>query len=338
LAEAVGLKTRAVLPFYDLIVVGGGPAGLAAAVYGASEGLKTLLVERQAPGGQAGTTSRIENYLGFPRGVSGGELARRALAQASRLGAEILSSQEVVALRRDDPYREVQLGDGTTLACEVCLIATGVTYRTLEVEGAAELAGAGLYVGALASEAALYRDAVVGVVGGGNSAGQAAVHLAEFAQSVHLLAREPLTRTMSSYLIAQLEALPNIQVRTACELTAVRGTGRIECAVFREGDDTIELPIDALFAFIGQRPHTEWLAGVVVRDQDGFIVTGPELVADGRPPAGWVLDRAPLLLETSIPGVFAAGDVRHGSVKRIASAVGEGAMAVRFVHQVLAQR
>jgi thioredoxin reductase (NADPH) len=337
LAEAIGLQTKAALPFYDLVIAGAGPAGLAAAVYGASEGLKTLLVEREAPGGQAGTTSRIENYLGFPAGLTGGDLARRALAQARRLGAEILSSQAVASIRRADPYRTIVLDDGVELSCQTAVVATGVSYRQLEVPGAAELAGAGVYYGAATTEAVLYRDTEVGVIGGGNSAGQAAVHLARYATRVHVFIRGPdLTATMSRYLIDQLEALDTVVLHPRTSTTGVAGDRHLERATFESPDGEIELGLAALFVFIGQQPRTDWLDGIVLRDDAGFVLTGADLLADGRTPPGWGIERRPFLLEGSIPGVFAAGDVRHRSVKRIASAVGEGAMAVQFVHQYLA--
>lgn len=332
IADAIGLSTQAALPFYDLVVVGAGPAGLAAAVYGASEGLKTLLIEREAPGGQAGTTSRIENYLGFPSGLSGGDLARRALTQARRLGAEILSSQEATTIRRSDPYRTVVLDDGAELSCQSLIIATGVSYRQLEVPGADALTGAGVYYGAATTEALLYRDAEVGVVGSGNSAGQAVLHLARFARCVHLLVRGDDLSSMSAYLVEQLRALANVRVHTRTETLAVSGEGHLERVALRgpEGEETLEL--GALFVFIGQQPRTAWLDTVLARDDRGFVLTGPD-VGDGH---GWNLDRSPYLLESSVPGVFAAGDVRHQSVKRIASAVGEGSMAIQFVHQYLA--
>jgi thioredoxin reductase (NADPH) len=334
IAERVGLQTHAALPFYDVVIVGAGPAGLAAAVYGASEGLKTIIVEREAPGGQAGTTSRIENYLGFPAGLSGGDLARRALAQARRLGAEILSPHEVVGMRRDDPYRTVRLADGTELSCQTIVISTGVSYRQLELPGVSPLVGAGIFYGASISEAVLYRDLEVGVMGGGNSAGQAAVYLARFAKRVTLILRgESLAAGMSQYLVDQIEALPNVQVRTGSSLAAVSGNGRLAGIRLKTKEGEEEVPVSALFVTIGQRPRTDWLEGIVERDSTGFVITGPALSAEGRPPAGWALDRDPLLLEASIPGVFAAGDVRYRSIKRIASAVGEGAMAVALIHQ-----
>ena len=332
LADGIGLSTQAALPFYDLVIVGAGPAGLAAAVYGASEGLKTLLVEREAPGGQAGTTSRIENYLGFPAGLSGSDLARRALAQARRLGAEILSSQEVSGLRREDPYRIIALDDGIELSCQAAIIATGVAYRQLTIPGAAELAGRGVYYGAATTEALLYRDAVVGIIGGGNSAGQAAVHLARFAAQVHVFVRgASIDATMSDYLVRQLAAIDNVQLHTGAEATAFTGTEHLECATFstRDGEQAVDL--SAVFVFIGQQPRTGWLEGTVARDERGFVLTGPDVGRD----EGWTIARQPYLLESSMPGVFAAGDVRHRSVKRLASAVGEGSMAVQFVHQYL---
>jgi thioredoxin reductase (NADPH) len=335
LADAIGLSTHASLPFYDLVIVGGGPAGLAAAVYGASEGLKTLMIEREAPGGQAGTTSRIENYLGFPSGLSGGDLARRALAQARRLGAEILSSQEAASLRRDDPYRTLVLAeDGGEISCQTVIIASGVSYRQLEVPGAAELAGRGVYYGAATTEAILYRDAPVAVIGAGNSAGQAAVHLARYASRVHVVVRgQGVEGSMSAYLVEQMRALDNVEIHAMCVARAFEGTEHLERATFVAPDGELALELAAAFVFIGQQPRTGWLEGVVARDERGFILTGPDV--DAR--QGWNLDRDPFLLESSIPGVFAAGDVRHDSVKRIASAVGEGAMALQYVHHFLAQ-
>ncbi|MDQ2853469.1 MAG: FAD-dependent oxidoreductase [Chloroflexota bacterium] len=324
------------MPFYDVVIVGAGPAGLAAAVYGASEGLKTILVEQEAPGGQAGTTSRIENYLGFPAGLSGGDLARRGLAQARRLGAEILSPDEVTGIRREDPYRVVTLAAAGDVSCQTVVVATGVSYRQLDVPGAAELAGSGIYYGAATTEAVLYRDQEVGVVGGGNSAGQAAVYLSRFATRVALMVRTPELSGMSQYLIDQIAALPNIEVRYETAVTAARGEGHLSSVtVTRQGAEE-EMPLAAIFVFIGQQPRTDWLEGIVARDPGGFVVTGAALLEGGKPLAGWGLDRDPFLLESSLPGVFVAGDVRHRSVKRIASAVGEGAMAVQFVHQYLA--
>jgi thioredoxin reductase (NADPH) len=336
IAEAVGLQTTAALPFYDVVIVGGGPAGLAAAVYGASEGLKTLLVEREAPGGQAGTTSRIENYLGFPAGLTGGDLARRALAQARRLGAEILSPQEVTAIRRDDPYRVVTLADGSEHSCQSVVVATGVQYRQLDLPNAAELAGAGIYYGAATTEAVLYRDSEVGVVGGGNSAGQAAVYLSRYATRVYLMVRGEALSQMSQYLIDQMKAIPNIEICTQTQVSEVRGETHLTGVSVEAPDGGRDLDLAAMFVFIGQQPRTDWLEGAVTRDDAGFVLTGSSLLTEGKPPAGWGLKREPFLLEASMPGIFCAGDVRHDSVKRIASAVGEGSMSVQFVHRYLA--
>ena len=335
IAERVGLQTRAALPFYDVVIVGAGPAGLAAAVYAASEGLKTILVEQEAPGGQAGTTSRIENYLGFPAGLSGGDLARRGLAQARRLGAEILSPDEVTGIRRDDPYRVVTLAAAGDVSCQTVVVATGVSYRQLDVPGAAELAGAGIYYGAATTEAVLYRDQEVAVIGGGNSAGQAAVYLSRFARRVVLMVRTAELSGMSQYLIDQMAAIPNIEVRYETAVASARGDGHLRSVRITCPGGEEELQLAAAFVFIGQQPRTDWLEGTVIRDPGGFVLTGTQLLEDGKRPAGWGLDRDPFLLESSLPGVFVAGDVRHRSVKRIASAVGEGAMAVQFVHQYL---
>jgi len=337
IAEKVGLRTRAALPFYDLVIIGGGPAGLAAAVYGASEGLRTLLLEREAPGGQAGTTSRIENYLGFPAGLTGADLARRAVAQATRLGAEILTPQEVQRIRREDPYCFVTLGDGSELSCQALILAMGVQYRRLEAPGVDALIGLGVFYGAAITEALAFRDRDVAVVGGGNSAGQAAVYLAGFARHVTLVVRGGrLEGSMSQYLVDQIAARPTIHVRLNANVAAVRGTDELEAITIADADGATDVPMQALFLFVGALPRTDWLDGVVERDGAGFIVTGPALSrVDGRVP-GWPLAREPFLLETNVSGIFAAGDVRARSVKRIASGVGEGAMAVQFVHQHLA--
>jgi thioredoxin reductase (NADPH) len=339
IAEKVGLQVHAALPFYDLAIVGGGPSGLAAAVYGASEGLKTVLIEREAPGGQAGTTSRIENYLGFPAGLSGGDLARRGLAQARRLGAEILSPIEVVGIRREDPYRVVALGDGSEISCQAVVVATGVSYRQLEIPNATRLAGAGIYYGGATTEAVLFRGLDVAVVGGGNSAGQAAVYLSRFANSVRVLIRgADLTATMSQYLIEQMAAIPNIELRPFVQVVGVEGGQQLERATVETipGGEREELALSALFVFIGQTPRTDWLESNVLREKAGFVLAGRETLDQGKPPPGWGIDREPFLLEASVPGIFVAGDVRYRSVKRIASAVGEGSMAVQFVHQYLA--
>lgn len=339
-AERIGLRTQAERPFYSLVIVGGGPAGLAAAVYAASEGVRTLLVEEEAPGGQAGQSSRIENYLGFPSGVSGGELARRAVAQARKFGGEIVAPQAVVGLRVDGPVRSVVLADGTEVSCHALLIATGVSYRKLDAPGLEELTGAGVYYGAATTEAHACRGEDAYVVGGGNSAGQAAIHLADSAARVTLVVRGPgLAATMSQYLIERLRATPNIAVRTHTEVAGSEGDGHLERLVLRDRRTgaTQTVPAAGLFIFIGAEPRTEWLEGVVARDAYGFIPTGRDLSLDGGRPKGWPLERDPLLLETSVPGIFAAGDVRKGSMKRVASSVGEGAMAVSFVHQYLAE-
>jgi thioredoxin reductase (NADPH) len=338
IAERVGLRQHAALPYYDLVIAGGGPAGLAAAVYGASEGLKTLLIEREAPGGQAGTTSRIENYLGFPAGLSGADLARRALAQATRLGAEVLTPQAVAGLVIDDRYKVLTLADGGQVSCQALLVATGVEYRTLDLPDADRLAGSGIFYGAATTEAAFYRGQRVAVVGGGNSAGQAAVYLARFVEQVIVLVRGgSLGAGMSAYLVDQIAETPNISVRLRASVTAVAGSQALETIEVEDSEaGTREvLPVAAMFVFIGQAPRTDWLEGVVERDKAGFVVTGPALARTGDKVPGWPLPREPFMLETSVPGIFCAGDVRSRSVKRIASAVGEGSMSVQFVHQHL---
>jgi thioredoxin reductase (NADPH) len=350
LAEKLGRRVSAGHDFYDLIIVGAGPAGLAAAVYGASEGLKTLLIEREAPGGQAGTSSRIENYLGFPSGLSGADLARRAVAQATRFGAEILAPQEVQSLRIPglpsetgslqgaDPYRYVTLANGKEVSCHALLISTGVSYRRLDVPGIEALTGSGVYYGAAQSEALNYKGEEVYLIGAANSAGQAAMHFAMYASKVVILVRgDNISKSMSHYLVDQLAQTPNIEVWLNSSVTEVRGQGRLE-AITVHNSETGEsqlVPTNALFIFIGAQPHTEWVAGVLERDAMGFILTGPDLIRDGKPPAGWTLRRQPFWLEASVPGVFVAGDVRHRSVKRMATAVGEGSMAVQFIHQYL---
>ena len=340
LAEQAGLPTRAAQRFYDLLIVGAGPAGLAAAVYAASEGLRTAVVEVEAPGGQAGTSSRIENYLGFPAGLSGSDLARRAVAQARRFGAELLTSQEAVALRLREGYRLLGLADGSELSAHALVIATGVSYRTLDVPGTDHLNGAGVYYGSAMTEAAAVHDQDVYVVGGANSAGQAAVYLAGFARTVTMLVRgQGLAATMSQYLIDQLGARPNVVVRPRTQVVEAHGGLHLEGITVRDdAQGTSEtLPAAALFVFIGASPHTDWLAGVVARDAGGYLLTGADVVRNGRP-ASWTEARDPFLLETSVPGIFAAGDVRHHSMKRVAASVGEGAMAVAFVHQYLGSR
>ena len=339
-AEKIGLKTRAERPFYDLIIVGGGPSGLAAAVYGASEGLKTVLVEREAPGGQAGTSSRIENYLGFPTGLSGGDLARRATDQARRFGAEILTPQEVGGVRVEDRYRIVTLSDGTELAGDVLLISTGVSYRTLDVPGVERLTGKGVYYGAAITEALSCAGSDVFIVGGANSAGQAAIFLSRYARGVTVLVRgDSLEKGMSQYLVDEIRRKPNISVRLRSGVARVDGEKSLETVTVKdlESGDEETLPAAGLFIFIGARPGTAWLDGVVKRDEKGFILAGPDLSEHGERPKGWGPDRDPYLLETSVPGIFVAGDVRHGSVKRVASGVGEGSIAVQFIHRYLSR-
>ncbi len=339
LAEKAGLKTSAEKPFYDLIIVGGGPAGLAAAVYGASEGLKTLLVEREAPGGQAGTSSRIENYLGFPSGLSGADLARRAVTQAQRFGVEILS-QEVTGLRVEEQYRILTLADGSEVSCHALLIATGVSWRRMNIPGEEALAGAGVYYGAAMTEALFCKGDDVYLIGGANSAGQAALHFAKYANCVTLLVRaDALEKGMSQYLIDEIEAQPTIRVWLNSSVTAVEGETQLERIVVNHSDtgETEIVPAKSLFIFIGASPRTDWLDGVVARDKNGFILSGPSLMQNGKRPDGWPLDRDPYLLETSVPGIFVAGDVMHDSVKRVASAVGGGSIAVMFIHQYLAK-
>ncbi len=338
LAEKVGLRTQASQPFYDLIIVGGGPAGLGAAVYGASEGLRTLMVEKDATGGQAGTSSRIENYLGFPSGLSGADLARRATAQAERFGAEILTAQQVSRVAVENPYRMVTLGDGTQISSHALLIATGVTVRKLDVPNIEPLTGAGVYYGAALTEAANYRDQHVFVVGGANSAGQGAMFFSRYASKVTMLVRgSSLERGMSQYLVDQIGATENIEVRLRTVTTEVSGETALEHLTIRSLDDdsTETVPAAALFIFIGAVPHSELVAGIVQRNRAGFILTGQDLIVDGKRPRGWNLPRDPFLLETSVPGIFAAGDVRSGSAKRVASAVGEGSVSVQLIHQYL---
>ncbi len=338
-AEKVGLKTHATESFYDLVIVGGGPAGLAAAVYGASEGLRTIMIEREAPGGQAGMSSKIENYLGFPAGLSGGDLTRRAVAQAKRFGVEILAAEaEKVCV--DGTYRSVQLTNNSEISCHSLLIATGVQWRKLDAPNVEKLTGAGIYYGAAMTEAMSCRDEDVYIVGGANSAGQAAMYFSNYARQVVMLVRgSSLNASMSQYLIDQIKQTPNIRVEYNSQIAEVHGDDHLEAiSVFcSESGETNTHPASSLFILIGAMPHTNWLDGVVERDERGFILTGSDLLRDGKPPKNWNLERAPSLLETNIPGIFAVGDVRKGSVKRVASGVGEGSVAISFVHQYLSK-
>jgi len=339
LAEHVGLKTRAAQTFYDLAIVGGGPAGLAAAVYGASEGLRTVMVEREAPGGQAGMSSRIENYLGFPSGLTGGDLARRAVVQARRFGVEIVSA-EATEVRLDGPYRFLKLANGEELSCHALLVATGVQWRKLSAPGVERLTGAGIYYGAAMTEAMSTTGEDVYVVGGANSAGQAAMYFSKYARRVVMLVRGPsLGASMSQYLIDQLKATPNVQIEFNSSVVEAHGDNHLEaisvhCTVTNEVN---RVPANSLFIMIGAAPNTDWLGNLVERDERGFIFSGPLLMRDGKRPKGWTLDRDPALLETNVPGIFVVGDVRHGSVKRVASGVGEGSVAISFVHQYLSK-
>ena len=340
LAERVGLRTRADLSFYDLAIVGGGPAGLAAAVYGASEGLKTVMIEREAPGGQAGLSSRIENYLGFPSGLTGNDLARRAVAQARRFGVEIVSPQDAIGIHVDGPYRNLQLTGGSQISCHALVLAMGVQWRQLDIPGVQKLQGAGVYYGGGTTEAISCKDEDVYIIGGANSAGQAAMFFSKYASRVIMLVRgKSLQSSMSQYLIDQIQSTPNITVEVQTRLAEAHGETHLE-EISIACDATGELhrvPAGAVFIFIGAEPRTNWLDGVVERDSKGFVLTGAELLRDGKRPKGWIADRDPGLLETNVPGIFAVGDVRHGSVKRVASGVGEGSIAIQFVHQYLSK-
>jgi thioredoxin reductase (NADPH) len=338
LASRVGLATTPSKDFYDLVVIGGGPAGLGAAVYGASEGLRTVLVERTATGGQAGQSSRIENYLGFPDGVSGAQLTDRARRQAVRFGAEVLTARDVVGLEVNGPARSVRFADGSAIDAHTVILATGVSYRQLNAPGVESLTGRGVFYGSTLTEATACAGQEVYIVGGANSAGQAAVYLARHAQSVTLLVRGPsLEKSMSYYLIQQIAGIPAISVRTCTDVVAALGEDHLKGLTLRDSaaGTTQDVEAQYLFVFIGAAPLTDWLDGVVARDARGFVLSGPDLSAEGKPPRGWPLDRAPYHLETSVPGVFVAGDARAESAKRVASAVGEGAMAVMLVHRYL---
>ncbi|MDB6037477.1 MAG: fused response regulator/thioredoxin-disulfide reductase [Verrucomicrobiales bacterium] len=338
IAQKLGLKTKAEAPFYDLVVVGAGPAGLAAAVYGAADGLHTLLIEREAPGGQAGRSSRIENYLGFPMGLSGSDLARRAVAQARRFGVEILTPQDVTGVRIEGSTRVLTLADGVEIGCRALLIATGIAFRKLDVPGLEKHNGAGVYYYAPMSEAFSYRDGDIYIVGGANSAGQAAMYFSRFARQVTMLVRgNSLSDTMSQYLENQIGATKNITVRLNSSVIAVDGGDRCETITIQNNKTCQQETVSAsaLLIYAGAVPRTDWLAGVVERDVQGYLITGQHLVREGHRPAGWTADRDPFYLETSVPGIFVAGDVRHRSAKGVTSGVGEGAMAVKLVHEYL---
>ncbi len=336
LAERVGLQTRADLPFYDIVVVGSGPAGLASAVYAGSEGYRCLVIERSAPGGQAGSSPKIENYLGFPTGISGDDLTRRAVSQAKRFGVEILSAQEAKQVSVNDTYRMIKLSDGAEISCHALLIATGASFHTLKMPGAAELTGAGIYYGAAYTEAMNYKDQEVFVVGGANSAAQGAIYLSQFASGVRVLIRGPKP-TASKYLVDALEQNPKIELMLNTDLIEVRGKNTLEQVTVRNTalDQTQTFDAAAMFVFIGVRPQSRLVADLVKRSDKGYIYTGADLIVDKKPPQGWTLERDPFLLETSVPGIFAAGDVRYGTNHRVSSAVGEGAIAFALIKEYL---
>jgi len=338
LAEKIGLKTHATLAFYDLIIIGGGPAGLAAAVYGSSEGLRTVMIERSAPGGQAGSSSLIENYLGFPGGVSGAELARRGVTQANKFGVEILAPVEVCGISVNGPYRNVTLVDGKEISGHVVLLATGVKWRQLDAPGLVPLQGRGVYYGATIQEARLFKDEIVYIVGGANSAGQAAMHFSSFAKEVKMVIRaESLGAGMSDYLMERIDKAPNIEVLPFTKIAEAHGEEKLEALTLEnvESGELERVDASGLFIFIGAEPGTEFVSSLVKRDEKGFILSGVDLMENGKAPDGWPLERDPMALETSVPGIFVAGDVRHGSMKRVASGVGEGSTSISLVHQYL---
>jgi len=335
LAEKVGLKTRASLPYYDLIIIGSGPAGLSAAVYASSEGLSTLAIERGTPGGQAGSSPKIDNYLGFPNGISGNELARRAMTQARRLGAEILTAQEVTHISLQDPYRIVRLSDNTEISCRAVLLATGASFHMLRMPGAAALSGAGVYYGAAYTEARSYKDQDVFVVGGANSAAQGALYLSRFARKVNLIVRGELSA--AQYLADELRQNEKIDIYLNTDLIDVRGEGKLEEIVVKNNrtDELQTLKGAAMFVFIGVRPQSQFVADLVARAEKGYVLTGPDLLVEGKRPSNWPLERDPYLLETSVPGIFAAGDVRYGTTHRVSAATSEGGLAVALIRQYL---
>jgi len=340
LAQKLGLHPKPSATMYDVAIIGAGPSGLAAAVYGASEGLKTLLIDRRAPGGQAGTSSRIENYLGFPTGLSGADLTRRAITQATRLGAEFLTPQSVTDIRVEHGYKILTLGDGSEVNTRAIVLAMGVDYRTLDTKGVPNFTGAGVYYGAATTEAAVCRERDVYIVGGGNSAGQAAMYLSKFARNVYIVVRrENLVETMSAYLIDQIAGTSNITLVPNSEIAEATGEERLSCVIVQNliTGETRKAEAAALFIFIGAKPSTEWLFDGIVRDARGFVMTGRDLLLNERFTGQWKHRREPYLLETSIAGIFASGDVRSGAMNRVASAVGEGAMAISFVHKYLAE-
>lgn len=339
IAEKIGLSTEAESPFYDLVVVGGGPAGMAAAVYASSEGVRTLVVDRETPGGQAGMSASIENYLGFPDGLSGAELAELSVAQAAGFGVEIVAAREAIGLRAEDPYRVVDLDDGRSIYCHSVLLATGVSWRVLEAPGCRDLIGRGIYYGAASAEASSCREQDVYLIGGGNSAGQAAMELARYASTVTLVApEEDFAERMSEYLLDRLREMPNIRFRSGTQVTNATGAHRLEAITLEAVDSgaTETLPTGALFVFIGAQPVTEWLDGLVARDDQGYLLSGGAGLE--RAPLPWKADRDPYPLESSMPGVFVAGDARAGAVKRIGAAVGEGASAVQYIHEYLREQ
>jgi thioredoxin reductase (NADPH) len=339
IAEKLGRSPSADHEIYDVAIIGAGPAGLAAAVYGGSEGLKTLLIEKRAPGGQAGTSSRIENYLGFPKGLSGSDLARRAITQATRFGVEFLSPQEVVSIESVDQYKKISMADGSCVNAKAVVITTGVNYRMLESKGLSDYTGAGVYYGAAMTEAHAFKDKQVYIVGGGNSAGQAAMYLSTFAEKVHIvIRRDSLAATMSAYLIDQINGTENIELVPFTEVIEASGNGQLQNLVLRnnQSDECKGVDADGLFIFIGARPYTDWVTENVIKNEKGFIETGKELNKYDNFPKVWKLDRQPFMLETCNPGIFAAGDVRAGAMNRVASAVGEGAMSIKYVHEYLA--